>query len=63
MTYPCGNVYEGNFDNYTFKGYGEMTYKNGNKYQGQWTDHHFAKEGGVFTLADGRSFKGTIENE
>ncbi len=38
LTFENGDIYEGNFKEDRFDGFGIYTCKNGSKYEGEWTN-------------------------
>ena len=59
MGLPSGDVYEGNWLDFSFSGYGEYIWKNGSYYKDQWLNNEQNGEGYYFE----KSKDATIESE
>ncbi len=57
-----GDVYEGDFKNNAFDGYGIFTFANGSWYEGEWKNNHYDGKG-IFKWADGRIYEGDFKND
>ena len=59
---PGGDVYEGEFKNSIFDGYGIYKFASGARYEGQWKNG--LKDGkGILKWADGRIYEGDFKND
>ena len=55
ITYPNGDVYEGELENGERNGKGKMTYTNGIVYEGFWRNSEFYEKG-IITFPDDSSY-------
>ena len=56
MELPGGQIYTGNFVNWTKYGSGNLTWRNGDVFQGSWTDNDGGN--GTITYSDGTLYIG-----
>jgi len=61
VTFPTGDVYEGNWENGWRSGHGRSTFASGDIYEGNWENSKFSGHG-KFAYASGAIYEGNWEN-
>ena len=61
LTYPNGNIYQGQLLNGQRSGTGRMRFENGDVYQGMWKNDQMCDHDGHYTFGNGNTYNGSFQ--